>query len=144
MIDWGQSIFLFKLRQQEKGYCCLVAWPNFRSKTFFKRKQSRKTKQVEYCELFEPRSFGGEPLKIIQKQGRLFALIERRGELNPNGKTFLSDGERQQVCKIVRYHSLINSFSIKLFLCSSNILHRNNTLSTITMEKGHLIQKAFF
>ena len=25
MIDWGHSIFLFKVRQQEKDYCCLVA-----------------------------------------------------------------------------------------------------------------------
>ena len=37
-------------------------------KTSFKRKQSQNTKQVEYCELFETRSFGGEPLKVIQKQ----------------------------------------------------------------------------
>ena len=25
VIDWGHSIFLFKVRQQEKDYCCLVA-----------------------------------------------------------------------------------------------------------------------
>ena len=37
-------------------------------KTSFKRKQLQNTKQVEYCELFETRSFGGEPLKVIQKQ----------------------------------------------------------------------------
>ena len=36
---------------------------------FFKKKQSQKTKQVEYCELFETRSFGGERLKFFQKQG---------------------------------------------------------------------------
>ena len=37
-------------------------------KTSFKRKQSQNTKQVEYCELFETRSFGGEPLKVIQNR----------------------------------------------------------------------------
>ena len=25
VIDWGHSIFLFKVKQQEKNYCCLVA-----------------------------------------------------------------------------------------------------------------------
>ena len=38
-------------------------------KTSFRRKQSQNTKQVEYCELLETRTFGGERLKIIQKQG---------------------------------------------------------------------------
>ena len=42
-------------------------------KTSFKRnlrkKQSQNTKQVEHCELFEMRSFGGERLKFFQKQG---------------------------------------------------------------------------
>ena len=42
-------------------------------KTSFKRnlrkKQSQNTKQVEHCELFEMRSFGGEHLKFFQKQG---------------------------------------------------------------------------
>ena len=33
-----------------------------------KKKQSQNTKQVEYCELFEMRSFGGERLKFLQKQ----------------------------------------------------------------------------
>ena len=28
VIDWGHSIFLFKVKQQEKNYCCLVAWPS--------------------------------------------------------------------------------------------------------------------
>ena len=34
-----------------------------------KKKQSQNTKQVEYCELFETRSFDGECLKFFQKQG---------------------------------------------------------------------------
>ena len=33
------------------------------------KKQSQNTKQVEYCELLETRSFGGERLKVFQKQG---------------------------------------------------------------------------
>ena len=33
-----------------------------------KKEQSQNTKQVEYCELFETRSFGGERLKFFQKQ----------------------------------------------------------------------------
>ena len=45
-------------------YCVL-----FQIKTSFKRKQPQNTKQVEYCELFKTGSFGGESLKIIQKQG---------------------------------------------------------------------------
>ena len=28
VIDWGHSIFLFKVKQQEKDYYCLVAWPS--------------------------------------------------------------------------------------------------------------------
>ena len=60
---------------------------------------------MEYCELFEPRSFDGERLKIIQKQGTLIVLTERWGELNQNGKISLSDGERRQFCKIVQCHS---------------------------------------
>ena len=28
VIDWGHSIFLFKVRQPEKDYCCLVAKPS--------------------------------------------------------------------------------------------------------------------
>ena len=34
-----------------------------------KKKQSQNTKQVEHCELFETKSFGGERLKIFQKRG---------------------------------------------------------------------------
>ena len=34
-----------------------------------KKKQSQNTKEVEYCELFETRSFSGEHLKFFQKQG---------------------------------------------------------------------------
>ena len=37
---------------------------------------------MEYCELFEARSFDGERLKIIQKQGTLIVLTERWGKLN--------------------------------------------------------------
>ena len=37
---------------------------HLKSKTYFERKQSQNKKQVEYCELF-----GGERLKITQKQG---------------------------------------------------------------------------
>ena len=28
VIDWGHSIFLFEVRQQEKDCCCLVTWPS--------------------------------------------------------------------------------------------------------------------
>ena len=41
----------------------------FQIKNFFQKKTVTKKKQVEYCKLFETRSFGGESLKIIQKQG---------------------------------------------------------------------------
>ena len=34
-----------------------------------KTKQSQNTKEVEYYELFETRSFSGEHLKFFQKQG---------------------------------------------------------------------------
>ena len=34
-----------------------------------KKKHSQSTKQVEYCELFETRSFCGERLKFFQRQG---------------------------------------------------------------------------
>ena len=34
-----------------------------------KKKQSQDTKQVDYYELFETRSFGGERLKCFQKHG---------------------------------------------------------------------------
>ena len=33
------------------------------------KKQPQNTKQVEYCELFETRNFGGKRLKVFQKQG---------------------------------------------------------------------------
>ena len=82
MIDKSHSIFLFKARRQEKTVAALS--PSrlkmsdyflysivlyFRSKTFFKRKQSQNTQQVEHYELFETRCFCGVCLKIIQKQG---------------------------------------------------------------------------
>ena len=38
-------------------------------KLLLKENSQKNTKQVEYCKLFETRSFGGERLKIIQKQG---------------------------------------------------------------------------
>ena len=38
-------------------------------KEYLKKKQSQNTKQVEYCELFETRSFIRERLKFFQKQG---------------------------------------------------------------------------
>ena len=38
-------------------------------KRIFLRKQSQNIKQVEYCELFEKRSFSGKCLKFFQKQG---------------------------------------------------------------------------
>ena len=88
-----------------------------RQKTFFKRnllkKQSQNTKQVEYCKLFETKSFSGERLKVFQKQGDK-SLTGRRGELNQNGKISPSDGERWQVCcKIDR--SDVSRPSQKLF-----------------------------
>ena len=43
------------------------------------------------------------------KTGRLFALTERLGELNQNGKIPSSDGEILQVCKIVRCNVLSHS-----------------------------------
>ena len=43
------------------------------------------------------------------KTGRLFALTGRRGELNQNGEISPLDGERRQVCKIVRCDILSHS-----------------------------------
>ena len=43
------------------------------------------------------------------KTGRLFALTGRRGELNQNGEISPLDGERRQVCKIVRCDILCHS-----------------------------------
>ena len=68
---------------------------------FFSRKQSQNTKQMEYCELFETKSFDGERLKL-QKTGRLFALTGKRRESNQNEEISPLDGERRQICKVVR------------------------------------------
>ena len=67
---------------------------------------------MEYCELFETRSFCGGRLNFFQKQGD-YSHSGRRGELNQNGEISPSDGERWQVCKIVRCD--VFSFSQKLF-----------------------------
>ena len=72
-------------------------------KNFFKRnltKQPQNKRQVEYCELFDTRSFGGEHLKLFQKQED-YLYSRGDGWIEPSGEISPSDGERQLICKIV-------------------------------------------
>ena len=76
------------------------------------KKQSQNTKQVEYCELFKTRSFGGEHPKFFQKQ-RDYSHLRGDEENITKWEISPSDGEIRQVCKILQCN--VFSSSQKLF-----------------------------
>ena len=123
VIDWGHSIILFKAKKQEKDYCCLVTWSSKMSDIFCILLSSMSDKKKFSKEIFWINShkasrsiakyltqgvFAGSVLTGRLITGRLFAFTERRGEMSQNGEISLSDGERRQVCRIVRW----NGFSL--------------------------------
>ena len=106
-------------------------------------KQSQNTKQVGVLRNIWDEEFWRGASEKFPKTGKLFALTVRRGEMNQNGEISLSDGDRRQVCRIVRcdgfslslklftaikkvcvifFCGFINSFHLNLFLYKSNIL----------------------
>ena len=119
VIYWRNSCFFFKVKQQEKDYCCLFAlesenkWlfpilycvlcqiENF-FQEFFLNKQSKTQIESKNCEILKTRSSGGERLKNFQKQGDYSHSRGGEEKWAKMGRSPSSDEERRQVCRIVR------------------------------------------
>ena len=111
--------FFFKVKQQEKNYCCLFAlesenkWlfpilycvlcqiENF-FQEFFLNKQSKTQIESKNCEILKTTSFGGERLKYFKKQGDYPHSRGGEEKWTKMGRFPSSDEERRQVCRIVR------------------------------------------